>query len=96
MLVVMTVSLIDFHNRLYFGIVVPPVGPHVGSRGVAGANPFEMLQIIVQQFDVRRAFLRRAIQNLLLLTETGKGTYAAAGKHDVAVTAGITDAAFMG
>jgi len=63
MFVVVAMTLVDLHNRLHLGIVVAPVRAHIGCARVRSANASEKLQVGVELLGVRRASLRRTLED---------------------------------
>src|SRR5690348_2289718 len=57
MLVVVPVSLIDFHDGLEIAAVVAPVGAHVRGTGVRSTDAAEMLQIGIEHLGIGSALL---------------------------------------
>ena len=59
--IIMAVPLVNLDDRLDVGVVVAPVGSHVGGGGVRGTDAAEVLEVVVKHFRVGRPCLVCAV-----------------------------------
>ena len=91
-LIILAVSLIDLHHRLHNRIIVAPVRPHVGPRGMNRGDTVKIAQVFVEHLRVRRRAGRRILGRF---REPRQRTHATLGHDHVAVTLGIPHAALV-
>ena len=85
-------ALVDLDDRLDLRVVVAPVGPLVGRRGVRGTDAAQLVQVVVEHLGIVVVNARSARR----ARQPRQGADAAAGEHHVAMAVGIGHAPLVG
>ena len=89
--VVLAGTLINFDHWFELAAPVPPVGAHVADAGVAGADAAELLEVFIEHECVWRWLMHATITD----GQARKRAHAALSEDDIAMSFGITHAAFV-